>query len=104
MGLVIENAVHLGDRMAITMATDKRTSVLSRINPRMLIIAAVILGPLGWMVYIFAQQSLSGGIETVGDYKQVDLKAMGNFPFSEVSGTVADVPKLYADLDGKKVL
>lgn len=86
------------------MATEKRGSVLSRINPRMLVIAAVILGPLGWMVYIFAEQSLSHGIETVGNYKQVDLKAMGNFPFSDVSGTLTDIPQVYANLDGQKVL
>lgn len=86
------------------MVTERPSSVLSRLNPRILILAAVVLVPVGWMAYTFTELSLSGGIETVGDYKQVDLKSMGNFPFNEATGTLNDVPKLYADLDGKKVL
>ena len=43
-------------------------------------------------------------IEQVGDYKEVNLKAMGNFPFDETSDDVKQVPEIYRKLDGQKVL
>ena len=85
-------------------ATDNSQSVLSRINLRMVVLAAVVLLPLGWMAMIGVQQYWTGGIVARGDYLEVDLKALGKFSFSEIDGTVADVPKLYAELDGKKLL
>ena len=88
----------------MAVATDKSQGVLSRINPRMVILAAVVLVPLGWMAMIGIQQYWTGGIIPRGKYLEVNLRAMGNFPFSEIDGTVADVPKQYAELDGKKLL
>jgi hypothetical protein len=88
----------------MAVATEKSQGVLSRVNLRMVIVAAVILLPVGWMVWTFATLTLSSGIEKAGQYTTVDLKSLGNFPFSEVDGTVADVPKQYAALDGKKLL
>lgn len=73
-------------------------------NIRLLILGIVVLGPLGWIVYTFAKLSLGGGIEQVGEYKQVDLKALGNFPFNDTADNETAVPPLYRNLDGKKVL
>lgn len=87
----------------MAIATDKSQSVLSRVNPRVLVVVAVILLPVAWMMWTFATLSLSRGIETVGEYTTVDLKSLGYFPFNEVDGTLTDVPKEYAALDGKKM-
>ena len=88
----------------MAVATDNSQGVLSRVNPRVVTVAAVILLPLAWMVWTFAKLSISSSIETVGKYTTVDLKSLGYFPFSDIDGTVADVPKQYAALDGKKML
>lgn len=87
----------------MAVATDKSQSVLSRVNPRVVVVAAVILLPLAWMVWTFAKLSISSGIETSGEYTTVDLKSLGYFPFNETTGTVTDVPRQYAALDGKKM-
>ena len=45
------------------------------------------------------------GIKDVGGgYKEVNLKAMGNFVFDGQNGTVSDVPPQYRALDGQKVV
>ena len=88
----------------MAVATDNSRSVLSRINLRMVILAAVILVPLGWMATIGVQQYWTGGIVARGEYLEVDLKALGKFSFSETEGAITDVPKIYAELDGKKLL
>ena len=74
------------------------------VKPQVLIVSLVILAPLAWIVYTFATLSLGGGIEQVGNFKRVDLKSMGNFPFDEANGSEKDVPELYRKLDGQKVL
>lgn len=75
-----------------------------RPNPRMLLVLLVLVLPLGYMVYTFVNLSIHNGIEQVGAYKQVDLKSMGNFPFDEIAGSEKDVPEVYRNLDGQKVL
>ena len=85
------------------VASDVKIPLRERINLRIIIFAAVVLFLIGTPVYIFVKENLTGGIETVGDLKKVDLKAMGNFPFDENNGTVNDIPQRYRDLDGQKV-
>lgn len=70
----------------------------------MLVVGLVLLLPIAWIVYTFAKQSLGSGIEQVGEYKEVNLKAMGNFPFDESSDDAKQVPEIYRALDGQKVL
>jgi hypothetical protein len=74
------------------------------LNPRMLVLLLLIVVPVGWIVWTFADQALSGGISDKGDYKLVNLKAMGNFPFNDVTGTLNDVPPQFRGLDGQKVI
>lgn len=81
-----------------------RSRTKPRFNPRILIFLGVLALPLGWMVYTFVSLSISGGIEQRGDYKEVNLKAMGNFPFNDRIDTEQQVPEIYRKLDGKKVL
>ncbi len=82
-------------------ATGKRRQ---GINVRLIGLVALICLPVAWMTYTFIKLSVSSGIEQVGDYKQVDLKAMGNFPFDDSFDTEKAVPDVYKKLDGQKVL
>ncbi len=75
-----------------------------RVNPRLLLVGLIIAAPIAWMVYTFAKLSIGEGIEQVGEYKQVDLKSMGNFPFNDQTDGEAQVPEVYRRLDGQKVL
>jgi hypothetical protein len=70
----------------------------------MIILLLVVLVPIGWIVWTFADLTLSKGISNHGEYKIVNLKALGNFPFNDVSGTVEDVPAHFRGLDGQKVI
>jgi hypothetical protein len=75
-----------------------------RINFRIIIFAGIVLFLLGWPVYTFLSETLTHGIHNKGSYKEVDLKAMGNFEFDRDTGTINDVPKDYRNLEGQKVL
>ena len=89
--------------------TAAKLPLSERINLRMVIFFAVILIPIGYMVYLFADTWRSHGIwdardERYGSYKKVDLKAMSLFQMSQISATDADIPVEYRALDGKKVM
>jgi hypothetical protein len=73
------------------------------VNWRLVIMLSVVAIPFLWIGYMLVSQLVTGGVSRHGDYYAVDLKAMGNFNFDPAVGTVADVPKTYRDLDGKKV-
>jgi hypothetical protein len=83
-------------------STDK-PPLSERINVRMIIFAVVVLFLLGWPIYIFVNASITHGIYNHGSYKEVDLKAMGNFEFDPIGGSLKDVPPQYRALDGQKV-
>src|SRR3954468_22736950 len=89
--------------------TAAKLPLSERINLRMVIFFAVILIPIGYMVYLFADTWRSHGIwdardERYGSYKKVDLKAMSLFQMSQISATDADIPAEYRALDGKRVM
>jgi len=76
-----------------------------RFNARMLIFGVVMMFPIGYIVYDFLDSVITGGIKDIGGgYKQVDLKAMSNFPLDQVAGTQQDIPKKWRDLDGQHVV
>jgi hypothetical protein len=84
------------------------TARKKKISPQMLIIGLLLTLPLSWMVYTFTTLTLSSGVEHIhdaalGDFKQVDLKAMGNFPFDDRVDDEKMVPEVYRSLDGQKV-
>jgi hypothetical protein len=91
-------------RTTTTPSAPARPSPARRINPRLLVLCLVLLAPVSWMVYTFVKLTVTEGIEQVGQYKEVNLKAMGNFAFDEVNGGEKDVPPVYRALDGQKVL
>ena len=47
---------------------------------------------------------LSGGITDHGSYAEVDLKALGYFPFDQRYGRTEDVPAKFRALDGRRVV
>jgi hypothetical protein len=76
-----------------------------RINVRMIVFAAVVLLLVGYPVYVYVESMVTHGVRDVGNgYKQVDLKAMSSFPFDQSNGTIDDIPQIWRDLDGKKVI
>jgi len=91
---------------AVSTGTPPRTtSLLDRINFRMIIFAAVVALLVGFPVYVYLESAITGGIKNVGNgFKEVDLKAMSSFPFDQSHGTIEDIPKKWRDLDGQKVV
>src|SRR4051794_32598742 len=76
-----------------------------RFNLRMIVFIGVIGFLVGYPTYVLIDAQLNHGIKSVaGGYKQVDLKALGNFQFDDRDGSVNDVPAVYRGLDGQKVV
>ena len=80
-----------------------------RINLRMVIFFVVILIPIGYVVFLFADTWRTHGIwdardDRFGSYKKVDLKAMSMFQLNQIAATGADIPPEYRALDGKRVM
>lgn len=74
-----------------------------RVNVRLMVFLAVIAVPFLLIAGLFIRNAMSGGVIDRGGYKDVDLKALGNFPFSNLGGTIQDVPEQFRKLDGQKV-
>jgi hypothetical protein len=71
----------------------------------MIIFAAVVIVLVGFPMYVYLESAITGGIKDVGNgFKEVDLKAMSNFPLDQVRGTNEDIPKKWRDLEGQKVV
>jgi len=77
---------------------------LKRVNWRLVAFVGVFVLIFGSFFYVFASSVVTGGITHHGGYADVDLKAMGQFPFNDTSGQLTDVPKLYRQLDGQRVV
>jgi len=75
----------------------------SGLNVRVILFIALVSAPFVWMAYAGTRYLFNGGIEDKGEYKLVDLKALGNFNFDSANGTTQDVPVIFRKLDGQKV-
>jgi hypothetical protein len=84
-------------------AMDTFKPARSKITLRLFLFIAVIASPFIWATYAGARLLLNGGIEDMGSYKKVDLKALGYFNFDNMTGTIENVPARYRNLDGQKV-
>lgn len=73
------------------------------INFRLILFIAVVALPLLGVGWLMVRSLLTKGVIQHGDYAEVDLKALGNFPFDEANGTRDDVPARWRELDGKRV-
>jgi hypothetical protein len=75
-----------------------------RINLRIIVFGLVMLAVIGYPIYLFVKEDITGGIVDHGSYKEVNLQAMSLFPFDQQNGRIEDVPQKWRDLDGKKVM
>ncbi len=74
-----------------------------RINLRIVVFALVMLAVIGYPIYLFVKEDITGGIIDRGSYKEVNLQAMSVFPFDQQNGRLEDIPQKWRELDGKKV-
>lgn len=81
-----------------------KPSLRQRFNWRLIGFIGVFVLIFGSFFYVFATSVVTGGISRHNGYTEVDLKAMGQFPFDDVNGVLTDVPKRYRELDGQRVL
>lgn len=86
------------------MKAPPKAPITDRINLRALVFTVVVLFLVGWPVYTFLAEYLTGGIHDRGAYKEVDLKAMGFFEMNPANATLNDIPVKYRGLDGQKVM
>lgn len=68
------------------------------------LIGGLVMALIGYALKVTYESVIQGGVVKSGDYYEVELKAMSNFDMDQQAGTVADVPKLFRDLNGKKVV
>src|SRR5690242_2118665 len=68
------------------------------------LVAALVLGLVGYAMKVTYESVIKGGVVNRGDYYEVELKAMSSFEMDQIAGTVQDVPQRFRELDGKKVL
>ena len=86
------------------METTIKPPLTQRINFRALAFVSIIVFLVGWPIYTFVSETVTHGIHYHGDYKEVDLKAMGFFQFNPKTAQLQDVPAVFRALDGQKVL
>jgi hypothetical protein len=75
----------------------------SRLNLRLIVFLLAISAPFIYIIGKSVMHAMTGGITDRGDYKDVDLKALGNFPFDQNEGKLTDIPERYRKLDGQRV-
>jgi hypothetical protein len=82
------------------MTTTMASIPTRRINVRVIILLAVLLLPVGFVLWQFLMPTVIDR----GDYKQVDLKWLSDFEMDQQLATDADIPADQRALDGKRVL
>jgi hypothetical protein len=86
------------------MDTAVKIPLSERINIRLIVFTAVMLGVIGYPIYLFVDEAVSGGIHDRGSYKEVNLQAMSTFSFDQINGTIDQIPQKWRSLDGQKVV
>ena len=74
------------------------------INPRLVLLLAFLGLPFIYFGYVIVDQAVSGGVKDRGDYFEVDLKSLGQFPFDPVQDDINGVPEKWRKLNGKRVM
>jgi len=59
---------------------------------------------LVYPIYNVLEAAITHGIHRQGDLLVVDMKAMSDFNLDQANGNTADIPRVYRDLDGKRVM
>jgi hypothetical protein len=65
------------------------------------LVVALVLALVGYAAKVTYESVIQGGVVNEGDYYKVELKAMSNFEMDKVTGTLADVPERFRNLDGE---
>jgi hypothetical protein len=73
------------------------------INARMIVFLILVTAPFVWLVVNYASSQIHKGIQHVGNYDLVDLKALGYYPFDQNTGTINEVPTKWRNLDGHRI-
>lgn len=81
-----------------------KPSLRHRFNWRLIAFVGVFALIFGSFFYVFASSVVTGGISHHDGVAEVDLKAMGQFPFDDTNGLLTDVPRRFRELDGQRVL
>jgi hypothetical protein len=97
------NSPASGNSNPVNYASRRSTPPKQGLNYRLLLFIAVVGLPLVGVSWLLVRGLVTKGITWHGDYAEVDLKALGNFPFNASNGTSDDVPARWRALDGKKV-
>jgi hypothetical protein len=82
----------------------RKPSWWRRLSWRGAVVVAAACFVVGYPLYTYLDVLLTGGISHRGDLLVVDLKAMSSFEMNQESGVTGDIPSLYRNLDGKRVL
>jgi hypothetical protein len=75
-----------------------------RFNARTLVALAAIALPVVWFTSAFVEAVVYGGVHRHEGYTDVDLQALGRFPFNSDTGTIEEVPSKFRALDGQRVV
>ncbi len=86
------------------MEATAKIPLSDRINMRLVVFAVVMLAVIGYPIYLFVDEAISGGIHDRGGYKEVNLQAMSTFSFDQQNGTLDQVPQKWRDLNGQQVV
>jgi hypothetical protein len=82
-----------------------RVPLSERINLRLIVFIGIMTVLVGYPVYVLIDAQVSHGVKQgSGGYLDVNLKAMSTFTFDQVDGKLEDIPEIYRNLDGKKVM
>jgi hypothetical protein len=84
--------------------TTVQVPLSQRVNVRLLLFMTVILGMVGFVLWKFIENKVTGGIINRGEYLEVDLYTISNFEMDQVAAAPDSVPKAFRDLDGKRVM
>jgi hypothetical protein len=91
-----------GNTLPVAAATWRQ-----RFNWRPWVLLAVVLLLVGYPIFQFLQESLSGGVRESADargaIKIVSLRAMSLFDLDPIKGTDEDIPAEFRALDGQRV-
>lgn len=73
-------------------------------NFRLVALLALLALPFLYFGYVIIDQAITGGVKDRGSYLEVDLKSLGQFPFDPVQDDTGNIPEIWRNLHGKRVM
>jgi len=86
------------------MPSPAKAFPLRRVNWRLLLLLGIVVLIIGWVLWIYVQTYVTGGIIDRGSYLEVDLKAISLFEMDQANATDESIPRQFRALDGQRVL